>query len=102
MPHRADLAIAVVVIVAVLVADLRGVIGFSSFGVLLYYLVANVAALRQRAGARRYPRVLQVVGAAGCVVLGMTLPWQSVVAGALVVAAGIVYRMLRLRLTRAA
>ncbi|WP_246533667.1 APC family permease [Microbacterium flavescens] len=102
VPHRADLAIAVVVIVAVLVADLRGVIGFSSFGVLLYYLVANVAALRQRAGARRYPRVLQVVGAAGCVVLGMTLPWQSVVAGALVVAAGIVYRMLRLRLTRAA
>lgn len=102
VPHRADVAIAAIVIAVVAVVDLRGAIGFSSFGVLLYYLVANIAAFRQRDTARRYPRVLQVVGAAGCVVLGLTLPWQSVVAGAVVALAGIGYRMLRLRLTRAA
>jgi APA family basic amino acid/polyamine antiporter len=102
VPHRADAAIAVVVIAIVAVADLRGAIGFSSFGVLLYYLVANVAAFRQRADVRRYPRALQIVGAAGCVALGLTLPWQSVVAGVVVAAAGVIYRMLRLRLTRAA
>jgi APA family basic amino acid/polyamine antiporter len=102
VPHRADAAIAVVVIVLVAVVDLRGAIGFSSFGVLLYYLVANIAAFRQSAGARRYPRFLQVVGAVGCVVLGLTLPWQSVVAGVIVAAAGVGYRMLRLRLMRAA
>lgn len=102
VPHRADAAIAVVVIVLVALVDLRGAIGFSSFGVLLYYLVANLAALRQRGEARRYPRALQVVGGVGCVVLGLTLPWQSVVAGAIVAAVGVGYRMLRLRLTRAA
>jgi basic amino acid/polyamine antiporter, APA family len=100
VPHRAEIAIAAVVIVAVALVDLRGAIGFSSFGVLLYYLVANVAAFRQRGAARRYPRALQVVGAIGCVVLAVTLPWQAVVAGIGVVAVGVAYRALRLRLAR--
>lgn len=102
VPHRADAAIGVVVVLLVAVVDLRGAIGFSSFGVLLYYLVANIAAFRQRGEARRYPRALQVVGAIGCVVLGVTLPWQAVVAGVVVAAVGVAYRMLRLRFTRAA
>ena len=102
VPHRAEVAVAVAVIALVALVDLRGAIGFSSFGVLLYYLVANVAAFRQRRNARRYPRFLQVVGATGCLVLAVTLPWQSVVAGLVVAAAGVVYRMLRLRLSRVA
>ncbi|WP_137843951.1 amino acid permease [Microbacterium sp. 2FI] len=102
VPHRAEVVLAAIVIGLIAVVDLRGAIGFSSFGVLLYYLVANVAAYRQRGEARRFPRALQLIGGAGCVVLAVTLPWQSVVAGVVVVAAGILYRALRLRLTRAA
>jgi APA family basic amino acid/polyamine antiporter len=101
-PHRAEVALAIVVIVIVALVDIRGAIGFSSFGVLLYYLIANIAAFRQGRDARRYPRVLQLVGGAGCVILAITLPWQSVLAGAAVVAIGIVYRALRVRLRRAA
>ncbi|WP_433161997.1 APC family permease [Kribbella sp. CA-247076] len=44
VPHHAELALAVVVGVLVLTTDLRGVIGFSSFGVLLYYAIANASA----------------------------------------------------------
>ena len=81
-------------------ADLRGAIGFSSFGVLLYYLIANLSALRQGRAVRRYPRVLQVLGAVGCVVLAFTLPWQSVAAGAGVLAVGVAGRALRLQRER--
>lgn len=102
VPHRAEVAVGAIVVVLVALVDLRGAIGFSSFGVLLYYLVANLAAFRQRSEVRRYPRALQVVGGVGCVVLGVTLPWQSVAAGVVVVVLGAVYRMVRLRLTRAA
>jgi APA family basic amino acid/polyamine antiporter len=102
VPHRAELATAIVVIATVATVDLRGAIGFSSFGVLLYYLVANAAAFRQRGQARRYPRVLQLVGAAGCLVLAFTLPWPSVVVGAAVVLAGVLLRAVRLRLRPAA
>ena len=41
VPHVAELTVGVAVVVLVLVADLRGAIGFSSFGVLLYYLVTG-------------------------------------------------------------
>jgi APA family basic amino acid/polyamine antiporter len=102
VPHRAEVSAAVVIVILVASVDLRGAIGFSSFGVLLYYLVANVAAWRQHGDARRYSRALQVVGAVGCVVLAVTLPWPSVVAGAIVAAIGVAYRAIRLRVSRAA
>lgn len=95
VPHRAELLLGLAVVVLVLTVDLRGAIGFSSFGVLLYYLVANLAALTQDRAHRRFPRALQVVGAAGCVLLAVTLPPASVLGGAAVVAAGVAVRVVR-------
>jgi basic amino acid/polyamine antiporter, APA family len=97
VPYRAELVLGLIVCVLVAVTDLRGAIGFSSFGVLLYYLVANASAWTQDRGHRRYPRALAVAGAVGCVVLVATLPPGAIVAGVLVVAAGIGYRFVRLR-----
>ncbi len=99
VPHRAELTVAAIVVVLVLTTDLRGAIGFSSFGVLLYYFVANASAYRQHGAARRFPRWLQLLGCAGCLVLVATLPWQSVVAGLVVFAVGVVLRFLRLSRT---
>jgi APA family basic amino acid/polyamine antiporter len=100
VPHRVEVVLALVVCALVLTVDLRGAIGFSSFGVLLYYLVANAAAFTQPPGRRRWPRVLQVAGGAGCLALVATLPWTSVLAGAAVCAAGVVYRAARSVLAR--
>ena len=95
VPHRAELSVAAVVVVLVLTTDLRGAIGFSSFGVLLYYFVANAAALRQPAGVRPFPRWLQLLGAGGCLVLVASLPWPSVAAGLAVFALGVGVRVAR-------
>lgn len=100
VPRRAEITIAIIIVGIVLVADLRDAIGFSSFGVLLYYLIANAAAFRQTAAARRYPRALQVVGALGCLVLVNTLPVLASAIGTAVVLIGVLYRMTRLRLAR--
>ncbi|OZC68098.1 amino acid permease [Rhodococcus sp. 06-470-2] len=97
VPHRAEITLAVIVCVLVLTVDLRDAIGFSSFGVLLYYLVANLSAFTQDAEHRRYPRALQVIGSIGCVVLIATLPMPSIVVGTVVVALGVGYRLLRVR-----
>jgi APA family basic amino acid/polyamine antiporter len=99
VPHRAEITLAVVVCLLVLSVDLRGAIGFSSFGVLLYYLIANIAAFTQPAEVRRFPRWLQVLGAAGCLLLVAALPWQAVVAGLAVFAVGVGYRALRLSIS---
>lgn len=100
VPHRAEVALAVVVIIVVLVADLRGAIGFSSFGVLLYYFVANVSAFTQVPGQRRYPRALFVIGGIACLVLVVTLPLLSILVGLGVLAVGVVYRWVRLAARR--
>ena len=69
-------------------------------------LVVRGAALllrRQRAAHaqgpehRRFPRWLQLVGCAGCVVLVVTLPWQAVGAGVAVFVVGVLVRVVRLR-----
>jgi APA family basic amino acid/polyamine antiporter len=92
-PHRAELVVGIVVTGLVATLDLRGAIGFSSFGVLVYYAIANLAAYTQPAGDRRWPRALQLFGVAGCLALAAALPWQSVAAGAAVVAAGLLGRL---------
>lgn len=100
VPHRAELTIGAVICLVIAVADLRGAIGFSSFGVLLYYLAANLAAYTQPSEDRRYPKFLQVAGAVACVGLVVTLPPLSVGLGVLMFAVGILYRFLRLRQSR--
>ncbi|XRQ10655.1 APC family permease, partial [Actinomadura welshii] len=78
VPHRAEIALAAVVCVLAATADLRGVIGFSSFGVLVYYAIANASAFTQPARERRRPRAFNVLGLTGCLTLAVTLPWKSV------------------------
>ncbi|MCZ4560775.1 APC family permease [Rhodococcus sp. IEGM 1401] len=97
VPHRAEITLAVIVCVLVLVVDLRNAISFSSFGVLLYYLVANLSAYTQDPENRRYPKVLQIVGSIGCVVLIATLPATSIAVGTVVVVLGVAYRLIRVR-----
>lgn len=93
VPHRAELALAAVVSVLVLTVDLREAIGFSSFGVLLYYLVANLAAVSQDRAHRRFPRALHWLGAGGCLALVVTLPPAAALSGVGVFVLGIAYRL---------
>jgi APA family basic amino acid/polyamine antiporter len=102
VPHHAEAALAVVVSVVVLAVDLRGAIGFSSFGVLIYYAIANAAAATQPAAQRRWPRWLNVLGGAGCLVLVGTLPLASILAGLAMFAVGILGRVAVLRRQRRA
>jgi APA family basic amino acid/polyamine antiporter len=94
VPHHAEVALAAVVCLLVLTVDLRGAIGFSSFGVLVYYAIANASAFTQPAAVRRWPRAVFVLGLAGCVVLVATLPLASVAAGLAVFAVGLSGRWL--------
>lgn len=92
VPHHAGLALAVAVSALVLTVDLRNAIGFSSFGVLVYYFIANASALTQPRDQRRYPRAVAALGCAGCAALAATLPLGSVLAGAAVLALGMAGR----------
>jgi APA family basic amino acid/polyamine antiporter len=92
VPHHAELALGSLVSVLVLAVDVRGVIGFSSFGVLIYYAIANAAAFTQPREQRRWPRWLNLVGIGGCLILVAALPISSVIAGVAVFGVGLLGR----------
>ena len=92
VPHRAELAVGVVVATVAAVADVRSAIGFSSFAVLVYYAIANASA------ATLGRRLVPALGFGGCLVLAAFLPLGSVLAGTAVLVAGaLVYGAARLR-----
>ena len=86
VPHRAELAVGAVVAVLAATVDVRGAIGFSSFGVLAYYAVANASAGTLDTSPAR--RAVPAVGLVGCVTLAFALPWVSVAVGAGVLVVG--------------
>lgn len=100
VPHHAEIAVAGVVAILALTLDLRGAIGFSSFGVLTYYAIANASAWTQDAEHRRWPRILNAIGLVGCAVLVVTLPPNAVLAGVAVFALGLAGRAIAIRLRR--
>ncbi|MFI5488747.1 APC family permease [Micromonospora echinaurantiaca] len=99
VPHRAELAVAAVVILVVALGDVRDAIGFSSCTVLVYYAITNAAALTLgRDPARRLPvQVLAALGLVGCLLLAVNLPLSSVLAGFAVLAVGAAWYALRPR-----
>ncbi len=98
VPHVAQAVVCTVVILLIILVDLRNAIGFSSFGVLIYYAIANAAAIRQSPEHRRWPRPLHAVGLLACLVLVLTLPIAAVLTGAVVLGGGVAGRVLALRL----
>lgn len=97
VPYVAELTVAAAVVVLLLTTNVLTVVGFSSFGVLVYYAVANAAAFTLTGRRRLAPRWLNSLGFAGCVVLALTLPPASALGMAAVLAAGIAGRFLVLR-----
>jgi len=91
-PHVAQLVVTIAVVLLVAFTDLRAAIGFSSFGVLLYYAIANLSAttLDRDRPARR---ILPIAGLVGCVVLAFALPWPSIAVGAGVLVLGLLIRL---------
>ncbi|MFD5621931.1 APC family permease [Streptomyces yangpuensis] len=87
VPHHAELAVGAVVAVLAATADLRGAIGFSSFGVLAYYAIANASAWTLDSAVKG--RAVAAVGLSGCVVLACALPLASAAWGAAVLAVGV-------------
>ncbi|MGW3206477.1 APC family permease [Streptomyces sp. NPDC001135] len=86
VPHRAEPAVGAVVAVLAATVDVRGAIGFSSFGVLAYYAVANASAWTLTPAPKA--RAVPVVGLLGCATLAFALPAVSVAVGAGVLTVG--------------
>lgn len=88
VPHRAELAVAAIVAVLAATTDLRSVISFSSFAVLIYYAITNASAWTLPREQLLWPRLFSGIGFVACLGLALSLPLLAVAVGAGVVGAG--------------
>lgn len=95
VPGRAVLVIGAVAAVVAATGTLRGVASAASFTILVYYGIANLAALCMPRKAKLYPDAVAVVGLTGCAVLALSLAPGVIAIGLAVLAAGLVLRALR-------
>jgi len=80
-PHYAIVITGACMIAAILLADLTLVVSVSTFAMLLYYLIANIAALRLPPEHRKYPAFVPVSGAMSCFTLIIFLSPASWIIG---------------------
>ncbi len=98
-PWRSVLAVGAVSMLVAGFAPFYVAVAVSSFGTLLYYAIANLSALRLGGGRRMFTPWLSVAGLVGCVGLAFALAPEDVAVGVAILGAGLLYRVVRLRVT---
>lgn len=97
VPGRAVLLIGAIAAIVAATGTLRGVASAASFTILVYYAIANLAALRMPENARLYPDAVPAVGLVACVVLAASLTVSVIGAGVILLAAGLAIRFIARR-----
>lgn len=93
-PRLAVAAVGVPVALIAFLGEIEITWAFSAFTVLLYYAITNLAALRLPEDARLYPPAVAWTGLAGCLGLTAFLPGRVWILGAVLVGAGLVWRVI--------
>lgn len=81
VPIFAEVSVAVLALALILSESVIFAISISSFAVLTYYAIANLAAFRQPKEQTRRPKWLNLLGAAACLLLCLSVPWQGLLLG---------------------
>ncbi len=84
-------------IAMLLFTDFALVVSVGTFAMLVYYGIANIAAMKIPAVQKKYPRVIAYFGAASCVLLMAFLSPVPILIGLIGIAAGSGYYLYRAR-----
>jgi basic amino acid/polyamine antiporter, APA family len=90
-PHYAIWLSGACMIAAILLADLTLVVAVSTFAMLVFYLIADIAAFKIPSDYQQFPRIVPVIGAVSCIALIGFLTTNSWIIGCISLAIGIVY-----------
>jgi APA family basic amino acid/polyamine antiporter len=94
-PHYAIWITGTFMIAAILLADLALVVTVSTFAMLIFYLLANIAAFKMPSENRRYHEIIPVIGAFSCIGLITFLDVNSWIIGIIGLTIGMVWFVIR-------
>ncbi|MDD2427338.1 MAG: amino acid permease [Eubacteriales bacterium] len=94
VPVHGILLSGAIILLTVWLGELTFITQTASFTILLYYGIANLSALRLKAEERFLPRWISWAGLILCILMAFSLPWQTILAGIIVLFAGHLLRLL--------
>ena len=100
-PWLAEILLSLLIILVILVGNLVWAIGLSSFAVLVYYSVANLAAFKQPGDVAKRPKFLNALGLCLCLLLAFAVPASSLIVGVLTLALALGLRWILISRTQA-
>lgn len=92
VPGRAVLFIGAIAAIVATTGTLRGIASAAAFTILIYYGIANLAALRLPRKDKLYPYFIAVVGLAMCILLSLSLSINIILVGLILLLVGVVLR----------
>ena len=96
-PYLAETIIGILAIILVLTGSLESNIGLSSFAVLTYYALANLAAYRQPTSETSRAKSWNILGLLLCLVLAFSVPISGLILGSAVLGLAMVLRFFLIR-----
>ncbi len=91
-PALAEVIISLLVIILVVSGSILLTIGLSSFAILSYYAIANLAAYRQPRSETARAKWPNLLGLGLCVLLGLSVPFGGLVLGAVILTVALILR----------
>lgn len=92
VPHVAILFTSVIILLITIFGSFEFVVRTATFTILLYYSIANAAAIRQPRAEQIYGRIIPWLGLAGCIAMSVSLPFIVILSGFGLLLAGFALR----------
>jgi len=93
VPDRGVLLAGFVAVLVALLGTFESIVAAAAFTILLYYSIANLAALRMRREDRLFPPWIPVLGLLSCLFLAFTLRSPVILTGLGLLAVGLLWRL---------
>ncbi len=88
VPHLGILFTSGVILAITLLGSFEFVVRSATFTILLYYSITNLAAMKQPLTEQLYSRAIPWLGLAGCLAMSVSLPWEVIVSGVILLVVG--------------
>ena len=94
VPHIGILFTAVVILLITLLGSFEFVVRAATFTILLYYSITNLSAIKQPRAQQLYGKFIPILGLAGCLAMSVSLPWNVILSGIVLLIVGFGVRYL--------
>lgn len=81
VPHIGILITGIIILLLTIIGSFEFIVRSSTFTILLYYSITNIAALSQSKNERLYGLLIPVLGLLGCLAMSVSLPLNVILSG---------------------